>query len=120
MHCRADIEVSDIRERMPVILLIPGKVWLPSRPDRYREPWGGLEFFLDIEEMLPLYGVAAGLPEGHAELVEIAQQEVGHCVAGLRAAERDAAPVRELTVESKIHFIHLVAPLERVAAVDPR
>src|SRR5438045_2260892 len=105
---------------MTVIFLVPCEIRLPAGANRHREPRSCFELILDIEEVLPLYGIAAGLAEGDAQLIEVTQQEVGHGISGLRTAEGYTAPVGELTVESKIHLVHFVTPFQRMAAVDPR
>src|SRR6266550_385909 len=100
-------------------LLVPGEKRLPAYAEGEIEPGMEFEFVLAINEVLPTDRIAARLPEDDAHRVEGAEQEIGVGIARSCAGEGRAAGLGQLVVQDPIHVVHLVAPLERMAAANP-
>src|SRR5215831_18961911 len=100
-------------------LLVPGEERLPAHAESEVEPWMRLEFILAVKKVLPSDRVTAGLAEDNAHRIERAEQKVGIGVSGPGPSESGAAGLGELVVQDPVHVVHLVTPLERVAASDP-
>jgi hypothetical protein len=69
--------------------------------------------------VFPVDRVAAWLAERDIELIEPADEEIRHRVAGADTGEGDAARLRELGIQREDDFVYFVAPLESVAAANP-
>src|SRR4051794_28358365 len=104
---------------MTLILLVPGKVGLPPHAIGQCESPRHLELVLEKEAVLPGDRIAARLTKADIQLIEGAQQKVGHCYAGTNSCKGDAAALGEPVVQCEIDIMAFIAPFQRVAAMNP-
>src|SRR5436309_1440355 len=112
MDCRVVAEIRDVHISVAVIRLVPREIRLIPHAERERQARLDLELVLEEELVFPCSGRAARLAKEDAELVETAEEEIGHCIAAVDGSERDAAALGELGVQLPIDLMQLVAPLQ--------